>query len=186
MQGMNEDIYYQWQCISTHEPFGPLFRDKEVGMAWREIAAFPDGRTYTLRKVGIPTAAPAKHNPKHIQAQKEGKTPFRHIPWKALAQIARALDHGAAKYGEKNWRVDPILSMTYVESIARHALEEWATGTDVDKDSGLHPLAHVAAACLIVLDAIEQGTLIDDRDRKESKEVTDGPEDGPSSQPKRG
>lgn len=110
-----------------------------------------------------------KHNPKHIQAQKDGKVPMHLIPWRSLEAVARVMGTGAEKYGERNWRIDEILASTYEGAIARHTLLEWAQGVDADKDSGEHPLAHVAACCLIVLDAIENDTFIDDRDRKESK-----------------
>ena len=110
----------------------------------------------------------AADNPKHIRAQKEGKVPMERIPWRALAPVARVMAGGSEKYGVRNWHIDKILASTYVGAIARHGFLEWAQGTDVDKDSGEHPLAHVAACCLIVLDAIEQGTLIDDRHRAES------------------
>ena len=111
-----------------------------------------------------------KHNPKHIRAQKDGKAPMHLLPWKPLAQVAQVLAGGANKYGERNWRIDEILASTYEGAIGRHAFLEWAQGVDADPDSGLHPLAHVAASCLIVLDAIDQGTFIDDRGRKETKD----------------
>lgn len=110
----------------------------------------------------------AAENPKLIQARKEGKTPYEYMPFGPLAQVARALENGGSKYGRFNWRIDRIKASTYVAAIARHAFEEWASGVDGDEDSGLHPLAHVAACCLIVLDAIDKGTLIDDRDFAES------------------
>jgi len=108
-------------------------------------------------------------NPKAARAERENKVPMHLIPWRALEQVARAMESGAAKYGERNWRIDPIKCSTYEGSIARHTFLEWAQGVDQDKDSGLHPLAHVAATCLVILDAIEHGTLIDDRGRAMSK-----------------
>ena len=110
-----------------------------------------------------------KMNPKYIQAQKDGKVPMEFIPWNVLEDVAWVLKSGAEKYGTRNWRIDPILASTYEAAIARHALLEWASGQDLDKDSGRHVLAHVIACCMVVLDAINNGTLIDDRDRKESK-----------------
>ena len=109
-----------------------------------------------------------KMNPKHIRAQKDGKVPMECVPWGAMAAVARVMAGGATKYGARNWRIDKILASTYEGAIARHALLEWAQGADTDKDSGEHPLAHVAACCLVVLDAIQHGTLIDDRGRAET------------------
>lgn len=109
-----------------------------------------------------------KENPKYVQAQKDGKLPMEYVPWNVMGDIAKVFKHGADKYGQRNWRIDPIKASTYEASIARHTLLEWAQGVDKDHDSGIHPLAHVAAACMIVMDAEQHGTLIDDRGRKET------------------
>lgn len=109
-----------------------------------------------------------KDNPKHIAAQKAGKVPMEYVPWAALAPVARVMATGAAKYGIRNWHIDEIKASTYVGAIARHALLEWALGRDKDADSGEHPLAHVVACCLIVMDAEARGKLIDDRLATES------------------
>lgn len=111
-----------------------------------------------------------KSNPKHIRAQKDGKVPMEYIPWAPLASVARVMKTGADKYGVKNWRQDKILASTYVGAISRHALLEWANGVDKDHDSGEHPLAHVVACCLLVMDAEMHDTLIDDRLLSESKD----------------
>jgi hypothetical protein len=108
-------------------------------------------------------------NPKHIQQLKEGKPPMEYVPYGPLAQVAKVMQTGALKYGRKNWRQDKILASTYVGAITRHALLEWSEGVNVDKESGQHPLAHVIACCLLVMDAETHGTLIDDRMSTESK-----------------
>lgn len=109
-------------------------------------------------------------NPKHIQAQKEGKIPMELVPWASMAAVARVLAGGAGKYGRRNWQIDSIKASTYIGAIARHALLEWAEGVDKDKDDGEHPLAHVAACCVLVMDAERTGKLIDDRLYAESKD----------------
>jgi hypothetical protein len=108
-------------------------------------------------------------NPKHVQAQKDGKAPMEYLCYGVLGAEAKVLKHGADKYGVHNWRVDKILASTYVAAIMRH-LVEWEQGADADKDSGEHPLVHIRACCAVALDAIKHGTLIDDRNRKESKQ----------------
>ena len=110
-----------------------------------------------------------KQNPKYVQAQKDGKVPMDLLPWKPLAAVARVMATGAGKYGIRNWLVDEILASTYVAAIGRHTFLEWAQGINEDKDSGEHPLAHVVACCLIVMNAEDNNKLIDDRLRKESK-----------------
>ena len=113
-------------------------------------------------------ATDVRHNPKHIQAQKEGKCPMEYLVYSALIEEAQVLKHGADKYGVRNWRRDKILASTYEGAMLRHFLA-WAMGQDIDPDSGKSPLTHLRACCAVVLDAVEHGTLIDDRGRCESK-----------------
>jgi hypothetical protein len=125
-----------------------------------------------VRYGGIPQfieqAAP-KQNPKHIRAQKDGKAPLEYLVYSVLEGDARVHKSGADKYGVRNWRRDKILTSTYEGAILRH-FKAWAEGEDIDPDSGEPHLLHIRACCAIVLDAQEHGTLIDDRDRCESKE----------------
>lgn len=111
-----------------------------------------------------------RDNPKLIQAEKDGKVQYEKIPWQILESDARVHAHGAAKYGERNWRLDKILASTYEGAIMRHFIA-WATGEDIDPDSGEPHLNHVRACCAIVLDAGNHGTLIDDRFRAYSKDL---------------
>ena len=111
------------------------------------------------------------HNPKHIQQLKDKKPPMEYIPFEPLVSVARVMSSGAEKYGIRNWRIDKILTSTYVGAIFRHAFLEWAQGSNKDKDSGEHPLAHVIACCLIVMDAEKHDTLIDNRLEMESKSI---------------
>ena len=103
-------------------------------------------------------------NPKHIQAQKDGKVPMEYLVTSVLADDARCHKHGADKYGVRNWREDPILASTYEGAMLRH-FTAWCAGEDLDPDTGLSHLTHLRACCAVVLDAVLCGTLIDDRDR---------------------
>ena len=114
-----------------------------------------------------------RENPKLIQAQKDGKIPMEYLVYSVLADDARCHQHGGAKYGVRNWRLDKILASTYEGAMLRHFLA-WASGEDRDPDSGLPHLTHLRACCAVVLDAEIHGTLIDDRDRVESKDKTEG------------
>lgn len=106
-------------------------------------------------------------NPKHIQAMKEGKVPLEKLPFLVLLGDAVVHAGGAAKYGERNWRIDKIMTSTYEGAIMRHFVA-WAGGEDKDPDSGMSHLYHIRACCAVMLDADLFGTLIDDRHRSES------------------
>lgn len=117
-----------------------------------------------------------KMNPKHIQAMKEGKIQYDKLPLKVLEGDAFVHASGAAKYGERNWRIDKILTSTYEGAIMRHFIA-WANGEDKDPDSGWSHLYHIRACCAVILDADMFDCLIDDRNRavsvdKESEDDT--------------
>lgn len=101
-------------------------------------------------------------NPKAARAIADGKPPLQFIDSAMTHPAARVLASGAEKYGVRNWREVPINASTYIGALRRHT-DEWADGSDVDGDSGEHPLAHVVATCNVVLDAIKYGMLVDDR-----------------------
>jgi hypothetical protein len=69
---------------------------------------------------------------------------------------------GAIKYGRQNYRVEHVAMRVYAAAMMRH-IGEWLDGSDEDHESGQHPLAHVAANVHVVLGALDEGTLIDDR-----------------------
>jgi hypothetical protein len=106
---------------------------------------------------------PAIENPKDTRQREEGKAPMEYMVWKPLEQVAWALKSGADKYGLRNWRHSTIKASTYGAAIHRHCQQEWLEGVDEDKDTGLHPLAHVIASCLLIMDAEAHGCLVDDR-----------------------
>ncbi len=76
--------------------------------------------------------------------------------------LTAAHEFGVSKYSAYNWRETPIPTRTYLDAIRRH-LDEYLTGIDLASDSGLPHLAHIAASCIILLDAEHAGTLLDDR-----------------------
>ncbi len=104
----------------------------------------------------------SSRNPKDIAAVTLGKTPLQLIPPIAMTMMAEVLDGGADKYGPWNWRGAPIELMTYVGAIMRHT-NAIASGEDIDPESGLPHVAHIAATAAIVMDATHVGALKDDR-----------------------
>ena len=84
------------------------------------------------------------------------------VPCGPLFEVGAAMLDGSAKYGRHNWRVIGVRASVYYEAALRHLMKYWE-GEDLDKDSGVHHLAHVAACCLIARDAAMSDKLDDDR-----------------------
>lgn len=99
-------------------------------------------------------------NPKDLAGAQ--KVPLSLIPASALMTIAMAMQEGAVKYGPYNWRDQPIQMSIYIEASLGHLLS-LQDGEDIDQDSGFHHAAKAAACCVIILDAIMCGCMIDNR-----------------------
>lgn len=93
------------------------------------------------------------------------------IPPAALIHEANAMRYGAYEaarkdggkgYGPYNWRDQPIEFMVYVDAAIRH-LMALVDGEDNASDSGVSHLGHARATLGILIDAIENDTVIDDR-----------------------
>lgn len=90
------------------------------------------------------------------------KVDFSLIPTSAKIELALALMDGATKYGAYNWRVEPIQARTYISAAERH-LEDFKESEEFDPVSLCHHLGHLMACAAILIDAIQQHTLVDDR-----------------------
>lgn len=112
----------------------------------------------------------AEVNPKTLMGRL--KTPVLSvIPPASLIHQADAMNYGAylapkadgtKGYGPYNWRDAPIEAGVYVDAAMRH-LMQWWDGEDLASDSKAHHLGHALATIGILLDAIENQTVIDDR-----------------------
>lgn len=100
-------------------------------------------------------------NPKTVYGK--AKPAISLIPAPALLHMAHAFADGAEKYGPANWRHDPVSTSTYVDAAYRHIMAYYDGREQCAEDSGVHHLGHAAACLAILLDAEEQGTLVDDR-----------------------
>ena len=93
---------------------------------------------------------------------KNQKTKLQLIPPSFNAQVAKAMEDGTVKHGgPMNWRGSKISAMDYIGAVKRH-VDAFLDGNDFDI-SGAHNLGHASARCAIIIDAAEQGCLIDDR-----------------------
>lgn len=96
------------------------------------------------------------------KAAGEQKPQLQLIPPALNRETALALTLGASKYGPWNWRQNRVEMMTYLGAIRRH-IDCVINSEDIDPESGAHHLGHIAAGCGIILDALEHGTLEDNR-----------------------
>jgi hypothetical protein len=99
-------------------------------------------------------------NPKAIYGR--AKPSLALIPGGALVPMAKVFELGARKYGDYNWRKDPVELMIYANAALRH-LYSLIDGEDLYPESGESHAAHAAACMGIILDARACGTLIDNR-----------------------
>ncbi len=79
---------------------------------------------------------------------------------------ALALTEGDLKYGGFNWRVAGVCASVYVAAVARH-LEKFWNGEDCDPVTKVPHLANALASLAVLVDAITQGNLKDDRPPKQ-------------------
>lgn len=102
-------------------------------------------------------------NPKESAGRK--KCPMHLLSPSAMRETANALGHGATKYKARNYRTAGVNATTYVGAILRH-LSAWNDGEDLDPESGLSHIAHVAACADILLDTMACGMMNDDRSKR--------------------
>jgi hypothetical protein len=137
-----------------------------VIVAWRPAQSKQPYNSDERAEWGVdaPTATStpqyAPDDPKGAAGAK--KPPMHLLPPNALIETAKAMGHGAAKYGAWNFIETTVCASTYVGALGRH-WAAYARSEDIDPDSGLPHLALIAANCFVLLTAQQQGTLRDDR-----------------------
>lgn len=123
-----------------------------------------DGKAMIFNgRTSIPTMT---DNPK--TAYGNLKSCFHFIPMSVMFGVAEVMKLGASKYGLKNWRKQPIKASPYYDAIYRHLIAWYEEAEEIDSESKQSHLSHVIANAMILLDAIKQETLIDDRKDKEA------------------
>lgn len=81
----------------------------------------------------------------------EGKPDWSLMPLSALEEVVKVLQMGAKKYDKNNWREGSGFNYTsVVASMMRHIVK-YMDGIDVDDESKLHHMAHVACNALFLL-----------------------------------
>lgn len=88
------------------------------------------------------------------------------FPPSAHAYGALAFVEGDLKYGGYNWRVAGVMSSVYYAALQRH-MDKWWNGEECDPKTQVPHLANALACIAILIDAVEQGNLNDDRPPKQ-------------------
>ena len=121
---------------------------------------------------------PVAENPK--KACGDLKPGIHYLPMGTLDQVCVVMrggpdQGGAGQYGLRNWRKQPIRASTYYDAMWRHLRDWYEKLEDADVRSGQSHLAHIIANAMLVMDSIEKGVLVDDRDAAEvlTKNVAD-------------
>jgi hypothetical protein len=102
-------------------------------------------------------------NPKDLVARQ--KVNIALLPSSGIIHGAMACMDGAEKYDPYNWREEKISFVGYISAIQRHGLD-LLDGEDCASDSLCHHLGHIIATASILIDAIENDCVIDDRPKK--------------------
>ena len=91
----------------------------------------------------------------------DGKLPMHLLPPELLTEVAKVLAFGAKKYAPRNWEKGMDWSRVYA-SLMRH-LVRWQEGEDIDPETGLNHIAHVACNAAFLLAYINRENGKDDR-----------------------
>lgn len=95
-------------------------------------------------------------NPK--DAIGRAKAPMHLVPPALYAPVAEVMRLGAEKYGPYNWRLEAVNLTVYLDAMKRH-WDAVVDGQWLDAESKRPHLAHVAANCGIILDALKHHKL---------------------------
>lgn len=98
----------------------------------------------------------------------QGKSPWHLLPYDALEEVCKVLQHGQKKYDARNWEKGLEWSRLH-GAVNRHINREWwQAGVDIDPESNLLHLAHAACDTLFLLSYAIRGVGTDDRPGKEA------------------
>lgn len=98
----------------------------------------------------------------------EGKPRFSLVSPIAHEELAKVLTMGAQKYAPYNW-MKGLPYMEIIDSLERH-VNAFKKGENMDKESGLHHMAHVMCNAMFLIEFIESGR--DNLDDRPSAEAT--------------
>lgn len=80
----------------------------------------------------------------------DGKLDFTLLPWESVEEVVKVLMFGAEKYERDNWKDVGDGYYRYLKALARH-FSDIMKGEDVDPESKLPHLAHIAVNALFAI-----------------------------------
>lgn len=80
----------------------------------------------------------------------DGKIRMDLIPWNSIDEVMKVMTFGANKYTPGGWKTVPDGLARYEAALIRH-LSAYKQGEEIDKESGLPHLAHMACNALFML-----------------------------------
>ena len=99
----------------------------------------------------------------------KGKNRLDLVPISLIRSVGEVLTKGAAKYDDRNWEKGMLYTVVYA-SLLRH-LTDWFDGDNIDSESGLHHMAHVACNAAFLIEYANTCPELDDRPSKISKKI---------------
>ena len=112
-----------------------------------------------------------KENKQQADRFNKGKPRFSLVSPIAHEELAKVLTMGAQKYAPYNW-MKGLPFMEVIDSLERH-VNAFKRGENMDKESGLHHMAHVMCNAMFLIEYIEAGKEnFDDRPNKPDNKVT--------------
>lgn len=79
----------------------------------------------------------------------EGKPRWQLLPLGEVEEVVQILTQGASTHGDYNWQLMEDTDR-YIGALFRH-IKAWRCGEILDKESGLHHLAHAICNCLFLM-----------------------------------
>jgi len=80
----------------------------------------------------------------------QDKLSYTILPFTALTEVVKVLEFGKQKYAKDNWQKVANGKERYLDAAFRH-LVAYIEGETIDKESGLHHLAHATCCLLFIL-----------------------------------
>lgn len=94
-----------------------------------------------------------------------GKPRMELLSTEALTQMANVMAYGATKYGDQNWRGG--LAWSRVIGAAMRHLTAFNGGKDIDEETGLSHIAHLACCAMFLIEYEKTHKELDDRYKTE-------------------